>query len=129
MNLAILFTSATAVFGLPPGLLDAVCYVESKHQIHAFHKDDGHANSVGICQVKLATARMLGFKGTETELMEPGTNINFAAKYLAHQYDRYGTAWESVCAYNTGSYRMAQDGLAVNREYGKKVFKVWLSQK
>lgn len=129
MNLAILFTAATSVFGLPQGLLDAVCYVESNHQIRALHKDDGNTDSLGVCQVKLSTARMLGFKGAERQLMDPSTNISFAAKYLAYQISRYSNVIEAVGAYNTGSYRISEDGTAVNRSYIRKVFKEWQRKK
>lgn len=129
MTLAILFTTATAVFSLPPDLLAAVCYVESTHNPYAINRDDGTANSVGICQVKLATAKMLGFRGNERQLMDPATNINFAAKYLAYQFRRYESPIEAVGAYNMGSYKIASDGLAVNRLYIKKVFRQWQKKK
>ncbi len=129
MNLAILFTAATVAFSLPSGLLEAICYVESNYEIKAVHRDDGDGNSLGVCQIKLHTARMMGFTGNEAQLMKPSINIHYSAKYLAYQFHRYDSSIEAVGAYNTGSYKISQDGLAVNRLYIKKVFKQWQKKK
>lgn len=115
-----LFLSATVHYGLPPGLLSSLCYVESKHDINAIHHDDGDMNSVGICQVKLKTAKWLGFKGTEKQLMDPATNIDFAAKYLKYQINRYKSLQKAVIAYNKG-----HAGNLTYTAYQDKVFKTW----
>jgi soluble lytic murein transglycosylase-like protein len=130
MNLAILFTTATAAFGLPPGLLTATCYVESHHNIRAIHKDDGNGNSLGVCQIKLPTAKMLGFRGKELELMNPSTNVKYAAKYLAYQLRRYESdPVKAICAYNSGSYRENALNQPVNLVYLNRVIKAWLKKK
>lgn len=124
--LILLFTSATAQYQLPVGLLSALCFVESTHRSHVVHKDDGNGNSVGLCQVKLATAQMLGFQGTEKQLMEPATNIEYSAKYLAKQLTRYsGDVSKAVPAYNAGRYKEGVNGKAKNWRYSEKVFKAW----
>lgn len=117
----LLFILNTQAFILPPYLLESICYVESKHNISAFHKDDGTTNSVGICQIKLKTAQWLGFKGTEKDLMEPNNNIYYAAKFLAHNLKRYhGKLSQAVISYNQGSAK----GLT-HTNYSDKVFKQW----
>ena len=129
MNLALLFIAATHTFVLPPGLLSALCYVESNHQIHVLHKDDGNSNSLGVCQIKLPTAQMLGFKGSEADLMKPQVNIRYAAKYLARQLDRYDSdPRKAVAAYNTGTYKEV-NGSPINQVYVGKVFTAWLKKK
>ncbi len=118
--LTILFTTTSLHFGLPPKLLEALCYIESTHNINAVHKDDGGGNSVGVCQIKLKTAVWLGFKGTEKELMVPKTNIYYSAKYLAYQIKRYNSTTKAIIAYNRGNAK----GLTSTR-YSVKVIKQW----
>ena len=119
--LALLFTAATNTFHLPPGLISSVCYVETKHDVNAIHHDDGGSDSLGICQIKLATAKDLGFDGTEKELMVPSVNIFYAAKYLARQHKRYdGNPVKAVIAYNRGNAKML-----TATSYSDKVLKQW----
>src|ERR1700732_2996185 len=102
MALPTVFLLVSLQFNLPTGLLSSVCFVESGHRLTAYHKDDGKGNSVGVCQIKLGTARWLGFKGTEKQLMEPVTNVYYAGKYIRHQMDRYQSVKKAVIAYNLG---------------------------
>jgi soluble lytic murein transglycosylase-like protein len=118
--LAIFFNVATMQNGLPANLLESLCYVESTHNVAAVHIDDGNSSSLGICQVKLETARWLGFKGTAKELMEPKTNIDYAAKYLKYQINRYGKVNKAIIAYNRGN----ANGLTTSK-YQDKVLKQW----
>ena len=102
--LLLLFTQATKVNRLPVKLIDAVCYTESRYKASAIHHDDGGGDSLGICQIKLATAKGMGFKGTAKELMSPAINIKYASKYLSHQMKRYhGNITKAIIAYNQGS--------------------------
>ena len=120
--LMMLFGSVSQTFNLPPGLLSSVCFVESSHNVHAMHFNDGGGNSVGICQLKLGTARLLGFKGDENSLKIPKNNVYFAAKYLRRQLDRYrGNVWAAVSAYNAGRLRLEPSGQTRNRVYVLKV--------
>jgi soluble lytic murein transglycosylase-like protein len=119
-NLMILFMMASAQNNLPQGLLSSLCYIESGHKVNAFHRHDGKGNSVGICQIKLATAKMLGFKGTEKQLMEPGTNITYAAKYLAKQIKRYHSMNKGIIAYNMGNAKNL-----TTSQYQVKVIQYW----
>ena len=120
VTLSALFLSANVTFNLPPGLLESLCYVESKHQVNAIHKADGDTDSYGICQIKLETARWLGFHGTAKQLMVPKTNIYYAAKYLSVQRKRYkGSLQKAVVAYNMGHARTTESA------YSRKVFEQW----
>jgi soluble lytic murein transglycosylase-like protein len=66
-------------YGLPPALLDAVMAVESRYNPAVI----GNDGEIGLMQVMPATARMLGFAGTEAQLANPEVNIHYGAKYLA----------------------------------------------
>lgn len=66
-------------FGLPPALVDAVMAVESRYNPASVGMD----GEVGLMQVMIPTARMLGFTGTPSELARPEVNVHYGAKYLA----------------------------------------------
>lgn len=123
------FMAATNTFALPPGLLQAVCYVESTHNVKAVRHHDGGETSLGVCQIKHSTARMLGYTGTAKQLMDLDTNAYWAAAYLRKQINRYpGELKKAVAAYNSGTYREVA-GVAKNRKYVKKVMTAWEKHK
>lgn len=103
MDLTPIFIAASIANGIPVGLLDSMCHVESGHNVRAYQKHDGGSPSHGICQIKLVAAKQVGFKGSASELMNPRTNINYAAKYLKYQYSRYQNWARAVTAYNQGT--------------------------
>jgi len=73
-------------FGLPPALVDAVMAVESRYNSVAVGLD----GEVGLMQVMLPTARMLGFTGTPAELAAPEVNVHYGTQYLAGAWRRAG---------------------------------------
>lgn len=66
-------------FGLPPALVDAVMAVESRYNSAVVGMD----GEVGLMQVMLPTARMMGFGGTSAELATPDVNVHYGVRYLA----------------------------------------------
>lgn len=89
--------------GVPPHIMVGICYVESAHNPNAIARADGGSDSFGLCQIKLSTARMMGYKGSAAGLMSPHINAKMAAKYLAYQLDRYdGNIYSAITAYNAG---------------------------
>ena len=72
--------------GLPPALVDAVIAVESRYNPAVIGAD----GEIGLMQVMLPTARMLGFGGTADELAIPATNIHYGAVYLAGAWRQAG---------------------------------------
>lgn len=126
IQLVLMYSALSINVELPPGLLSAVCYVESRHKHKAVNLNDGGEDSLGVCQIKLNTARLVGFKGTAKQLMQPTTNALYAAKYLKKQLIRYNNdPRKAVAAYNAGKVRYNKDGLIMNRLYVAKVFKAW----
>ncbi len=118
--LTTLFITTTIQLGLPTGLLSSVCYIESTHNINAISHYDGKTHSYGICQIKLETAKTLGFKGTAAELMKPKINIHYAGKYLQKQILRYDNTTRGIVAYNRGNAK------ALTRsKYSDRVIKHW----
>lgn len=121
-----LFTSISQSQGLPPGLLSALCWVESRHHTEALNLHDGGSSSCGICQIKLDTAQTLGFGGTAKGLTKPQNNILYAGRYLKYQIKRYkGDLRKGVAAYNSGTHRVNKKGQTCNRRYVELVFKAW----
>lgn len=118
-----LFQIATAKHQLPDNLLSSICYIESKHLVDAIHTDDGNSDSLGICQLKLDTAQWLGFEGDEDDLMKPFNNVEYAARYLSYQLNRYNDISRAIVAYNRGNAK----GLTTS-SYSDKVFKEWRNQ-
>lgn len=120
-TLALLFALNSHIYHLPNKLLASVCYIESAYSVKAVHHDDGDSDSLGVCQIKLETARWLGFKGSRKELMRPSVNIHYAAKYLAHQIKRYhGSMSKGLVAYNQGSAKHL-----THTRYSDKIMKLW----
>lgn len=125
-TLALFFITTSSALGLPQGLLSAMCWAESGHRPSAVHHDDGNGDSLGICQIKIATAKLMGFTGTRDQLMDPMVNIKYAAKYLRKQLKRYsGNSPMAVSAYNAGTFVPGVENFAKNQRYVDMVFKAW----
>lgn len=124
LALAAIFVSVSHTLSLPQGLLSAVCYTESKHNIHAINRNDGNSDSMGACQLKLETARYLGYSGSKEKLMDKNTNIYWSGRYLQYQLLRYDDVISAISAYNVGKYR-TKDGKPVNLNYVRKVLNAW----
>lgn len=102
-TLLLIFNTISLEYKLPPNLLMALCTVESSLNAKAVHKYDGDGTSYGMCQIKIATAKFVGFKGHAKELFDPAINVLYAAKYLKFQVDRYkGNYAKAITAYNKG---------------------------
>ena len=64
---------------VPEVLVHRVIVRESK-----YHPDlIGRGGTIGLMQIKLATARGLGYTGDAAGLRDPDTNLTYAVKYLA----------------------------------------------
>jgi len=102
--------------------LIAICDVESGGKTNAINQNDGGTASYGVCQIKYATAKQLGFRGTVSELwLNPDTNRYWAGKYLEKQYNRYkGDILKAISAYNCGR-------ACNNKGYVRKVLSKWIS--
>jgi soluble lytic murein transglycosylase-like protein len=84
---------------IDPTLLKAVCYKETRlRNVH--NLKDGGSGSYGVCQVKLLTAKQIGFP--LANLADPKDNIEVAGRYLAYNLERCTTQRSAIAAYNTG---------------------------
>ncbi|MGI9350857.1 MAG: lytic transglycosylase domain-containing protein [Rhizobiaceae bacterium] len=85
--------------GVPYQLARAVVQVESSFRANA----TGAAGEIGLMQIKFATARGMGYKGSRKALYNPSTNLYWGMKYLgkAHQLAG-GSTCGTILKYNAG---------------------------
>jgi soluble lytic murein transglycosylase-like protein len=84
---------------IPVDLALAVVNHESSFDANA----TGQAGEIGLMQIKLSTARGMGYEGSAEELYEPATNIRWGMKYLgkARELAR-GSECGTLSRYNGG---------------------------
>jgi soluble lytic murein transglycosylase-like protein len=84
-------------------------------------------SNIGIFQIKLASAKEVGFRGTIADLLLPTNNIEFGVRYLKKCQDIYGNdTHRIVCCYNAGwaaKDRICQSKAVLNY-YSKVVFNI-----
>ena len=76
---------------------------ESKYQPNL----GGRGGAIGLMQIKLATARGLGYKGDAAGLRDPETNLTYGIKYLAGAYRAAGGDHDRAVRYYAGGYYYA----------------------
>lgn len=89
---------------VPAQVIKAVIATESGFRERAYLEEQGGDGSIGLMQIRLSTARELGFLGPKEQLYEPYVNIYYGTKYLAQLQERVpDRSWSSaVSAYNGG---------------------------
>jgi soluble lytic murein transglycosylase-like protein len=85
--------------GIPLALAHGVVRTESNYRANA----RGSAGEIGLMQIKPATARGLGYKGSAKGLYDPETNIRYGMKYLAGAHKLGGgDVCGTILRYNAG---------------------------
>lgn len=85
--------------GVPVELAEAVVHVESRFNPRA----RGRAGEIGLMQIKPATARLIGYRGTKDQLYDPETNLTWGMRYLAKAYElANGDTCGAILRYNGG---------------------------
>jgi soluble lytic murein transglycosylase-like protein len=96
--------SHAAANGVPVSLVHRVIMRESRYNARAVSK-----GNYGIMQIRLGTARGLGYTGTAAGLLDPNTNMTYAVKYLAGAYKvAGGNESRAVSLYASGYYYAAK---------------------
>lgn len=125
-ELLLAYILTTSYFHLPPGLLSAVCYTESRHVSNKINPNDGVSPSYGACQLKYETAKTVGFSGSESQITDPTINAYYSGSYLSKQLHRYnGNIVQAIAAYNSGTLNVNKEGVPRNIKYVNKVLKAW----
>src|ERR1700676_3126272 len=100
-----LVASHASANGLPEALVHRVIVRESRYQPHLV----GRGGTIGLMQIKLATARSLGYSGDAAGLRDPETNLTYGVKYLAGAYRAAnGDHSRAVHYYASGYYEAAK---------------------
>jgi Transglycosylase SLT domain len=91
--------------GVPEVLVHRVIVRESGYRAELL----GRGGTIGLMQIKLATARSLGYTGDAEGLRDPDTNLAYAVKYLAGAYRAAnGDHDRAVHYYASGYYEAAR---------------------
>ena len=83
---ATIIAKEAAAHGVPLNLAHAVINIESSYRSSV----TGAAGEVGLMQIKPATARGMGYRGSTKALYDPATNIKWGMRYLAGAVQRGG---------------------------------------
>jgi soluble lytic murein transglycosylase-like protein len=96
--------SQASAAGLPASLVDRVIRRESGGNPRAVH-----AGNYGLMQIRLSTARAMGYTGAAAGLLDPQTNMTYALRYLAGAYRAAGgNEGRAVALYSRGYYNQAK---------------------
>ncbi len=90
--------------GVPASLVHRVIMRESRYNPRA-----ASAGNYGLMQIRLGTARAMGYTGSAAGLLDAETNMTYAVKYLAGAYRAAGgNEARAVALYASGYGRPAQ---------------------
>src|SRR5262245_51638741 len=90
--------------GLPESLVHRVVMRESRYNPRAVSR-----GNYGIMQIRLGTARAMGYTGSAAGLLDANTNMTYAVRYLAGAYRAAGGNQDrAVSYYARGYYHQAK---------------------
>jgi soluble lytic murein transglycosylase-like protein len=100
---------------VPVALAHAVIRIESNYNSKIVH-----AGNYGLMQIRLATARSLGFGGPPASLLDPAINLHYGLKYLGGAYQQAGgDLCRAIMKYQSGLLAIRMSG--ANRIYCQRV--------
>ncbi|OSI64881.1 lytic transglycosylase [Bradyrhizobium canariense] len=113
--------------GVPEALVHRVIMRESRYQPGLV----GHGGTIGLMQIKLATARGVGYTGDAAGLRDPNTNLTYAVKYLAGAYHAANGDHARAVRYFAGGYyyaakRQRQEAVQVANTSEANIGAPWL---
>jgi soluble lytic murein transglycosylase-like protein len=89
--------------GVPVALVHRVIMRESRYNAALV----GRGGTIGLMQIKLETARSLGYGGSAEGLRDPDTNLTYAVKYLAGAYRAASGDHDRAVGYYASGYYYA----------------------
>jgi soluble lytic murein transglycosylase-like protein len=103
-NVSAMAASQAGTAGLPASLVERVIHRESGGNPRAVH-----AGNYGLMQIRLGTARAMGYTGSAAGLLDPQTNMTYALRYLAGAYRAAGgNESRAIALYSRGYYYQAK---------------------
>ncbi len=88
--------------GIPVSLVNRVITRESGGNPRAVSR-----GNYGLMQIRLGTARSMGYSGSAAGLLDPSTNMTYAVRYLAGAYRAAGGNESRAVALYARGYRAA----------------------
>ena len=85
--------------GVPVSLVHRVIMRESRYNARAIS-----GGNYGLMQIRLGTARAMGYRGSADGLLDPATNLTYAVRYLAGAYRAAGGNESRAAALYAGGY-------------------------
>jgi soluble lytic murein transglycosylase-like protein len=102
---------------VPAALVHRVIQRESK-----YHPDlVGHGGTIGLMQIKLETAKGVGYRGDAAGLHDPDTNLAYGVKYLAGAYRAADGDQTRAMRYFAAGYYDAAKRLRLELAEGKRL--------
>jgi soluble lytic murein transglycosylase-like protein len=101
-NLNDLIAKHAAAYNVPEALIRRVIKRESGGRAHVISK-----GNYGLMQIRLGTARGMGYRGTAAGLLDADTNMTYAVKYLAGAYKVAGGDHSRAVQYYAAGYYYA----------------------
>ena len=101
-NLDSLVSRHAAANGLPESMVRRIIKRESGGRAHVISK-----GNYGLMQIRLGTARAMGYRGTAVGLLDADTNMTYAVKYLAGAYHAAGGNPDRTVHYYAAGYYYA----------------------
>jgi soluble lytic murein transglycosylase-like protein len=116
-NLDTLIAGHAAANNVPLELVRRVIKRESGGNPHTVSN-----GNYGLMQIKLGTARAMGYRGDAAGLLDPNTNMTYAVKYLAGAYRAAGgNADRAVHFYASGYYYAAKSKGVLDKSTGNQL--------
>jgi len=101
-NLDALIAKHSAAYNVPESLVRRVIKRESGGRPHVVSQ-----GNYGLMQIRLGTARGMGYRGDARGLLDADTNMTYAVKYLAGAYKVAGGNHDRAVALYAGGYYYA----------------------
>jgi soluble lytic murein transglycosylase-like protein len=99
-----IITAQAQANDVPVSLIHRVIMRESRYNARAVS-----AGNYGLMQIRLGTARAMGYRGPAEGLLDPATNLTYAVRYLAGAYRAAGANESRAAAlYARGYYSEAK---------------------
>jgi hypothetical protein len=112
-----LISKHASAYGVPETLVRRVIRIESKGNPRIISK-----GNYGLMQIRLGTARSMGYGGAAEGLLDADTNMTYAVKYLAGAYRAAGCSEDrAISYYQRGFYKQAQSKCKVPRSANVQV--------
>ena len=110
-NLSSLISQYSATYGVPESLIRRVIARESGGNARVVSR-----GNYGLMQIKLATARGVGYSGGAAGLLDANTNMQYAVKYLAGAWKLSGGNEARAVHYYASGYYYAAKRRGMGRE-------------